>query len=234
MNTLKIRRAAFSRLVWEEILEFAEQKANRREQLARISEELEELREGADYNTGSLSMSATWCTFAIGEYFRPKTVVEVGTFIGRSTTAMAWAITPHHPDAVIHTCDGSNDIVLPAIAHVSSNRADGIKQYPKTMAREMFEALHKQGIKGDLAYLDGRLSPHEARFLQEILVPNAVIALDDFEGCEKGVANAMQLLRGDSVLVYPPERELLRSYGLRDVCSTALIIPGALVQFVAQ
>ena len=87
---LRVKRAAFSRLVWEEILEFAEQRANCREQLARINEELENLRERADYNTGTLSMSASWCTFAIGEYFRPQTVLEVGTFIGRSTVAMAW------------------------------------------------------------------------------------------------------------------------------------------------
>ena len=231
---LRIKRAAFSRLIWEEILEFAEQKANRREQLARINEELENLREQADYNTGTLSMSASWCTFAIGEYFKPQTVVEVGTFIGRSTVAMAWAITPHHPAATIHTCDGSNDIEIPAIAHVRSLRADGIKQYPKTMARDMFVHLREAGVKADLAYLDGRLAPDEADLLRQVTAPGAVIVLDDFEGCEKGVANAMQLVRQDSLLVYPPERELLRSYGLRDACSTALIVPGSRLRFVAQ
>lgn len=222
---LRIRRAAFSRLIWEEILEFAEQKSNRREQLARINEELETLREHADYNTGSISMSATWCTFAIAEYFRPQTVVEVGTFIGRSTTAMAWGITPHHPAAMIHTCDGSNDIEIPGKC---------IKQYPKTMARDMFADLRASGVRADLAYLDGRLAPDEVDLLRQVTTPGAVIVLDDFEGVEKGVANAMQLVRQDTILVYPPERELLRSYGLRDACSTALIVPGSRLQFVAQ
>ena len=231
---LRVKRAAFSRLVWEEILEFAEQRANCREQLARINEELENLRERADYNTGTLSMSASWCTFAIGEYFRPQTVVEVGTFIGRSTVAMAWAITPHHPAATIHTCDGSNDIEIPAIAHVRSLRAEGIKQYPKTMAREMFTRLRDEGVRADLAYLDGRLAPDEVALLKQVTTPGAVIVLDDFEGVEKGVANAMQLVRSDSALVYPPERELLRSYGLRDACSTGLIIPASRLQFVNQ
>lgn len=234
MNPLRIKRAAFSRLIWEEMLEFAEQKSNCRQTLERINEDLDELREQADYNTGSLSMSATWCTFAIGEYFRPKRVVEVGTFIGRSTVAMAWAIQPHHPDAIIHTCDGSNDIQIPAIAHVNSYRANGIKQYPKTMARDMFIQLREQGFKAELAYIDGRLSPEEVALLREIIMPWTVIVVDDFEGVEKGVANAMQLVQPDSVLVYPPERELLRSYGLRDACSTALIVPSTRLLFVNQ
>lgn len=231
---LRIRRAAFSRLVWEEILEFAEQKANCREQLARINEELDELRCHADYNTGTLSMSASWCTFAIGEYFRPQTVVEVGTFIGRSTVAMAWAIQPHHPGAMIYTCDGSNDIQIPAIAHVRSIGTNRIKQYPRTMARDMFLKLRESAVLGDLAYLDGRLATDEVELLRQIIKPDAVIVLDDFEGCEKGVINAMQLVRPNSILVYPPERELLRSYGLRDACSTALIVPGSRLQFVNQ
>lgn len=232
MNPLRVKRAAFSRFVWEEILEFAEQKAWRREQLARANETLDELREHADYNTGTLSLSASWCTFAIAEYFRPKTVVEVGTFIGRSTTAMAWGMQPHHADAIIYTCDGSNDITLPVFSRYTNSGR--IKQYPKTMAREMFEELLKSKVKADLAYLDGRLSPAEIRLLEEITAPGAVIVLDDFEGCEKGVANAMQLVKPDSILVYPPERELLRSYGLRDACSTGLIVPGSRLQFVAQ
>jgi predicted O-methyltransferase YrrM len=231
---LRVKRAAFSRLVWEEILEFAEQKANRREQLARINEELEELREQADYNTGTLTMSASWCTFAIGEYFKPQMVVEVGTFIGRSTVAMAWGVTSHHPDAMIYTCDGSNDIQIPAIAHVRSNGGSCIKQYPKTMARDMFADLRASGVRADLAYLDGRLAPDEVDLLRQVTAPGAVIVLDDFEGVEKGVANATQLVRPDSVLVYPPERELLRSYGLRDACSTGLIIPASRLQFVNQ
>lgn len=231
---LRVKRAAFSRLVWEEILEFAEQKANRREQLARVNEELENLRGQADYNTGTLSMSASWCTFAIGEYFRPQTVIEVGTFIGRSTVAMAWGMKPHHHDGVIHTCDGSNDIEIPTLLPPIWRGNTDIKQYPKTMARDMFTRLRDEGVRADLAYLDGRLAPDEVALLKQVTTPGAVIVLDDFEGVEKGVANAMQLVRSDSVLVYPPERELLRSYGLRDACSTGLIIPASRLQFVNQ
>jgi len=67
---------------------------------------------------------------------------------------------------------------------------------------------------------------------------DAVIALDDFEGVEKGVANLMNMRAAefirDPVVVYPCSNELLAAHGLRDGSSTALLIPRSLIRLTAQ
>jgi hypothetical protein len=87
----------------------------------------------------------------------------------------------------------------------------------------MFEDLAKQGEKIDLVYLDGRLSEKDIPHLMSVIHNKTVFVLDDFEGTEKGVANAVVLEGGNSLLVYP-----------RNGNKTAIVIPMTLLQFVRQ
>jgi hypothetical protein len=65
-----------------------------------------------------------------------------------------------------------------------------------------------------------------------------VFALDDFEGIEKGVANYSLLQKiipyYSHILMYPPDRETLTYFGLRDRCTTALVVPNTLFRITAQ
>jgi hypothetical protein len=88
----------------------------------------------------------------------------------------------------------------------------------------MFADMAEEGLKADLVYLDGRLSQQDEEPLNKILAPHTVFVLDDFEGIEKGVANAMMLESPGRVLIYP------RHYGGK----TAMSIPLSLLQVVAQ
>jgi predicted O-methyltransferase YrrM len=210
IRPIQLSRRRLSEIVWQIIDEKVEMDWSK---IQDIVQGQQHLREQADYNTGSLGENDAGDLYKIVKFFQPDVVAEVGTFIGVSTRVIDAALSVH---ADIYTCDGSNDIRLGLPSH--------IKQYPKTMSHDMFADLASKEVKVDLVYLDGRLSQQDEEPLNKILAPHTVFVLDDFEGIEKGVANAMMLESPGRVLIYP------RHYGGK----TAMSIPLSLLQVVAQ
>lgn len=185
----------------------------------------------ADYNTGSINQSAAFCLFALTNYFKPMNVAEVGTFIGKSTLAMAKALE-ENDNSIIHTCDFSNDIDL----HLPTTT--DIIQYKRKSSTEMFEIIKNKSISIDLFSFDGRITKNDLIILQEISSLNAIFVLDDFEGIEKGVANVIELsnigLIKKYILIYPPKKTLLEKLGFMGGCTTACLIPLKLLAFTSQ
>ncbi len=185
------------------------------------------------YNTGSISPSTGLALYALARRLAPRTVFEVGTFIGKSTVALALGLEDAGVrDAAIYTCDVSNDFHL---AHPGPSRIVGFPRKNSTHA--LTEAV-AQGALVDLFHLDGRLAEADLALLQRVSRPNAVFAIDDFEGGEKGVANvallrAQPALRG-YVLAYPPDRQLLEGFGLHSRCLTAVLLPANSFGFTSQ
>ena len=184
---------------------------------------LEELRQQADYNTGSISAAACWSLLSLAVFFKPQTIFEVGTFIGKSTFSLLKGMqlsgVKNHR---IYTCDFSNDIVLPF-------GDDGeVVQFRRQSSTQMLSELSIRNLQCDLLALDGRLQQDDFQYLSKLLHDNSIILLDDFEGVEKGVSNAFALmnsLQRTHNLIYPPERDTLRKFSLLDGCTTALILP---------
>jgi hypothetical protein len=168
--------------------------------------------------TGSINLANFWCLYSVAQLFKPKVVAEVGTYIGKSTLALVAS------GAEVHTCDSSNDIKLPF----------KVNQYPMKTSGEMFEEMMKQKIRADFIFLDGRLPPRDARLIGELAHANTVVALDDFEGVEKGVANAQLFTYQGAVLVYPAEKDLLEKHGIPDEANLALILPHTVIQLTSQ
>jgi hypothetical protein len=165
-------------------------------------------------------------------YFRPNVIAEVGTFIGRSTHSMFRASSQSFADyeCSIHTCDSSNDIKL----HFES---DSIIQYPLTKSIDMFTAMLDRGVNPDLYYLDGRLGDEDLRVIGSMNLLNSVIVLDDYEGIEKGVHNSALIESAYPQIfltAYPPDAELLKTFGLRHKTSLAVMIPKNLIRFTRQ
>jgi predicted O-methyltransferase YrrM len=235
MRTIDISFRLLSEAVWQRVLEAsAFELQSRRAWLFETLSTLDKLRTQAEYNTGSISSSSSWLLYSLAMYFRPAFVAEVGTFIGRSTLSMALGLDQVRTDGEIHTCDGSNAIGLPNIAKTK------IVQYKKTTSTDMFGQLARAGgnAKIDFLMLDGRLQPGDLFQLGALLHKGCVIALDDFEGIEKGTANLMALRSNELVngyaCVYPcPERLLLAS-GFNDPTSLALLIPENAIRITAQ
>ena len=209
MTPININRKTLSELVWKQI-------EGRGRGLGELFRKLDELRDEADYDTGSLNEGDVQDLQDVVFHFRPTAVAEVGTFIGRSTMAIAHSMDE---GGTIYTCDVSNDIKLPEVT------GGTIVQYPKKSSTDMFEDLLKQKVKVDLFYIDGRLSPKDIRLILELMHNKTVFVLDDFEGVEKGVGNAMLLMQylTGYALIYP------RWNG-----KTAILIPATLLQFTAQ
>ena len=153
--------------------------------------------------TNDASLIALW---AVVRYFRPQTVAEIGTYIGKSTFVLS------RLGAKTHTCDMTHNFKLPLATYITQYHGSSTEMFTKLDAPI------------DLLHLDGRLQPDDKTHLARLCTPNTIITLDDFEGVEKGVWNAMQFDLSKRILVYPPERQLTERYALGDA-TTAIILP---------
>lgn len=209
-TNLQIGRDRFSKFVWDILDEKVEDSPH--VHIEDIIRKQSKLRAGANYNTGSLPYDDAVDLYTIVNYFKPRVIAEVGTFIGVSTCVMRMAAT----SAAIHTCDFSNDM------QVSPNDT-GITQYPLTSSLQMFQRLKIKDITPDLVYLDGRLTKDDVAEISTEKYSDTVFVIDDFEGTEKGVANALLLERSNTTLIYP-----------RNGNKTAILIPYSRIEFVRQ
>lgn len=209
MNSIQIGRKRFSEIVWniidEKVGDFPFEK------IERIVEQQQELRSQAEYNTGSVPVEDAFELYKIVKFFQPNVIAEVGTFIGVSTKTMNLAMERL---VDIYTCDHSNNINLDV---------PNIFQYPMRASHEMFADMAEKGVKANLIYLDGRLAQQDFEPLGKIVTENTVFVLDDFEGVEKGVTNALILENAGRMLIYPREGR-----------KTAISFPLNLLQFVPQ
>ena len=132
----------------------------------------------ARFNTGSISLETGLLLRALGDWKKPRVVVEVGTFIGKSTVALAAAAER------LYTCDKDNDC-LPA--------TERIVTHPYTTSTAMLRRLAGDGVKADLFFLDGRLTDEDVALVRELSRPDTVFAFDDFHAGGKGEANVRKL-----------------------------------------
>lgn len=209
MNPIQIGRKRLSDIVWGII---GEEDGDEEISICEIVDGQQHLRAVADYKTGSLPVEDAIDLFLIVKHFQPKVIAEVGTFIGVSTRIMSEAV----PGATIYTCDVSNNITV-------DKENILISQFPKTPSHEMFKFLADKERKVDLVYLDGRLGNDDVEPLSKIVHDKTVFVMDDFEGVEKGVINAMMIEAPNRVLIYPREGR-----------KTAISIPFTLLQIVPQ
>jgi predicted O-methyltransferase YrrM len=195
---LNINRKRLSRAIWDTLF------ADLPDLPWHVIEDLEKLDPAR--RTGSTNHASLIALWAVIRHFRPKVVAEIGTYIGKSTFVLA------REGADVHTCDMTHDFKLPLTTSIT--------QYHSSST----EMLAKLDGKIDLLHLDGRLQPDDKPHLERLFTPETVITLDDFEGIEKGVWNAMQIDLSQRILVYPPERELTERYAVGDA-TTAIILP---------
>jgi len=211
MNTVQIGRNRFSDIFWNIVDEKVSDYPY--DAIEKIIKDQQPLRNIASYNTGSLPYDDAVELYKLVKFFKPQTIAEVGTFIGVSTRVMREAIS----SAAIYTCDASNNI------EISPTKDSKLFQYPLKTSSEMFKDLVEKEVKADLIYLDGRLGQDDFEPLTKIVTDKTVFVLDDFEGIEKGVTNAMMLEAPNRVLIYPREGR-----------KTAASIPITLIQLVPQ
>lgn len=201
--------------VWDRFLAVVRQPWQ--EAIARIGREADARRVRADYDTGSVLASEAYALLALAEYLQARVVIEVGTFIGTSTCALAAASTVR----AVYTCDVSNDCL------------DGdavIATFPKQTSTQMLQTLVERGVKADLCFFDGVLRPEDLPLLASVCGPSPVFAVHDYNygpkirswGLEtmprKGIGN-VRLLQP-----YWPAHVVIDPIG---ESTLALLVPGA-------
>lgn len=235
MRTINLSSRLLSEAIWTRVFEYsASRHLDSGADLFRTLGKLDALREKAQYKTGSIGTATQWSLYALSYLWRPEVVVEIGTYIGKSTIAMALGADAAAVKAEIHTCDMSNTFDLPVVSKSS------VVQYPGTSSTQMLTELLEDGYNGrvQMFHVDGRLSKEDILLMVNLASPDALIVLDDFEGMEKGVANLFNLRAAAAfsghLQVYPPtERQLVR-LGFWDHGSSGLLVPGNLLRFTAQ
>ena len=239
MNTpvFRLNPTVVSRVVWRDLFAELDLEIDQvRSRLAKLWEQCEATRAKMEYNTGSISAASGLALYALARRFKPRNVFEVGTFVGKSTVSLALGMDAARAEGGnVYTCDASNDFFL-----AYDGGATKITGFPRRTSTQALGELAARSAAGpiELFHLDGRLDPADLAPLQKIARPDAIFAIDDFEGAEKGVANlsllrSQQWLRGH-VLAYPPDRELLAAHGLTSTSTTALLLPAALFGFTNQ
>jgi len=123
-------------------------------------------RSAADYDTGSITASEAYALWFLADLHHARVVIEVGTFIGLSTTALAASYAE-----AVYTCDVSNDC-LPS--------TDKIHTYPKQTSTAMLLDLFSKGVLADFCFFDGVLSQEDADLLRHVTHPETVYAFHDY------------------------------------------------------
>ena len=182
---------------------------------------------------GSISVESAKLLWLITRYFSPKIIIEVGTYIGRSSLAMGFG--GYSSLQKLHTCDGTFDnLDFNRFKEICGsinkhNLISKISYYGKTFSTDMLTKIKERGEKADLIFIDGRISPEDCNLLQQVTSETCVYILDDFQGVEKGVANAMLLRKffRNYILLEPRvennEREIL-----------AILVPASIISLSRQ
>ncbi len=160
-----MRREVNALSFWPRVLDAAPRDA--REIVESIVEDAEKRRRKATYDTGSILAHEALLLLALAQYLSARIVIEIGTFIGTSTVALASASTV----ASVFTCDASNDC-LPSHG--------AIRTYPKKTSTEMLTELVKRRVIADLCFIDGVLGTADLRLLLDSTHPNTVYAFHDY------------------------------------------------------
>ena len=230
MKPFNLSSRLFAKVFWEGILQSTDQWAKEHQELSAQLGNLEKLRNLADYNTGSITNCAAWSLYSLTRYFQFSRAIEIGTFIGKSTYSIAQAMEATNArQAEIFTCDQSNEIKIPWDGETK------IFQFPKISSTDMLRQLTG---KFDFCFFDGRLSDVDLNLLDNLIDTNSVIALDDFEGTEKGVINLLTLKSlpklANHFLVYPASEKYLRSLGFTSHSTLAILFPAARISLSNQ
>lgn len=163
----------------------------------------ESRRATAKFNTGSIPEAAGVALRAITERFRPKTIVEVGTFIGASAESME--------AERIYTCDNSNDCYPESLR---------VRTHPYQTSTQMLGPIVGQHVKADLFFFDGRIQWPDIPLILRASHPETVYVFDDYVGAEKGVVNV------DRLRPFLKDHALITPVGMvRDTMTLALLVP---------
>jgi hypothetical protein len=223
--TLHLSEGMIARSFWKELnSSLVDEEASR--EAVRILEDSRVIEARFPSRTGSISLHSIKNVWLLANYFQPSVIVEVGTYIGRSTLAMARGARQTLKG--LFTCDASFDCWSPP----TPEDATTIQYFGKTSSTDMLKALASR-TQVDMFLLDGRLQHEDLQLISSLRHDRSVFLVDDFEGVEKGVDNALKLRNAfpDLIMLAPPET--LADGWSKSHC-LAVMLPGNLIKVSRQ
>jgi len=183
---------------------------------------------------GSVSVGNGVYLWLIAKYFSPQKVLEIGTYIGRSALAILFGGQASISE--LYTCDGSYDCLdfsdykNEGFGPERGKIIDRIKYFGKTSSTDVLKKIDSEGKKLDLIFIDGRISPEDCQLFSRVRSQDCIFVLDDFEGVEKGVVNAIMLRNvfRNMLLIEPPVD------GDDEIGNLALIVPAHIISLSRQ
>ena len=225
MNPIRINRTCLSQMVWQRIFEHSAALAGHRATLLEFTQECDTL--PTRVQTGSINAESVWTLYSIAAYFKPVTIAEVGTYVGRSTVALAEGQRDGNVSSpVIYTCDAQNNCDLSKLTAFATSDTE-LEQFPTLTSTHMFRTLIERNVKLDLLHLDGRLVEPDFPLVKALLTDDTIITLDDFEFDQKGHDNARELLKALGKIYY---QVVYPAPGT----TTAMLLPRKLLHFTEQ
>jgi predicted O-methyltransferase YrrM len=223
--TLYLSEGMIARSFWEE-LESSLVDGRAEQEAMQILEDSRVIEVGFPSRTGSISLQSIKTVWLLANYFQPVVIVEVGTYIGRSTLAMVSGAG--NSLRCLFTCDITFDTWKPPTAEVASK----VQYFGKTSSTDMLRDLVDRA-QVDLFLLDGRIQKEDLQLIRSLRHDRTVFLIDDFEGVEKGVDNALKLRNAfpDLMLLAPPAT---LSDGWSKSHSLAVLLPTKLIQVSRQ
>jgi predicted O-methyltransferase YrrM len=177
--------------------------------------------------TGSISRASCELIWLLARYFEPKHIAEVGTFIGRSTLALQRGAKETLQS--LATCDFTYDMWQAPDAEAKAK----IRYFGKTPSQRMFQQLISEGQKIDLFLIDGRIGNDDIDLISQLKTNSSVFIVDDFEGTEKGVVNAVVLReRFKDLFLIAPEFDFRE--GWNDSHCLAVLVPTSIIRLTRQ
>lgn len=131
----------------------------------------------ARFNTGSITLETGLLLRALCHWKRPRVIVEIGTFIGKSTVSL-------QATERLYTCDRDNDC-FPT--------THNIFPHPFMTSTALLKSLVGTGERVDLFFFDGRLTDEDVALVLQLSRPSTIYAFDDYHVSGKGHANVEKL-----------------------------------------
>lgn len=153
----------------------------------RATEVMPDIRRAADGKAaGTITYADMKVLYLLVRHFKPKTIFEIGTWIGTSAMVMAEAIRQNGNGGMIYTCDTA-DCYLPEEPYQGS-----IRKITAMSDSALSELPADAPI--DFIFADGEFTFKTIENLRDRLAPNALITTHDYVlPAEKGVINYLRL-----------------------------------------
>lgn len=145
----------------------------------------------------SVSLQDAWYIYLLIRHYKPKIVLEIGTWIGTITYIIGQAFEDMRYDGLIYTCDKRN---------VFKGPPSYIKYY-NCISTKLLKKLIKKHRKIDFCFADANLQKKDPKLIKSLFRNKVTFATHDYKlPNDKGVTNIMKMKRVcDNPRIMTPE-----------------------------